>query len=240
MRRPPVPFRKVVPSLVTGAGLVFGFLSMLAASQAEYDSAVYLLVAAVFCDLFDGQLARRLKATSRFGQQLDSLSDALSFGAAPAFLVFQALLRPLGPWGMAAALVYLMAGVLRLARFNVTADAHSKDRRTLGVPIPVGAGYAMAMALMRDHLTPPVAAGTLVVIALLMVSRVRLPQMKKSSAVTLLIVVGIANYLAVVAWPSWTTVIWWNLWNVVILATAWIEERRHRGDEDEAPEPRTT
>ena len=56
----------------------------------------------------------------------------------------------------------------------------------------------------------------------------------------LLIVIGIGNYLAVVAWPSWTTVIWWNLWNVVILATARIEERRHRGDEDEAPEPRTT
>lgn len=226
--------------MVTSAGLIFGFLSMLAATEAEYDSAVYLLVAAVFCDLFDGQLARRLQATSRFGQQLDSLSDALSFGAAPAFLVYQALLRPLGPWGMAAALVYVMAGVLRLARFNVTADAHTKDRRTTGVPIPVGAGYAMAVALMRDHLSPWIAAGTLVLLALLMVSRVRLPQIQRSSVVNLLIVIGIGNYLAVVAWPSWTTVIWWNVWNVVILATAWLEERRHRGEEDEAPEPRTT
>ncbi len=226
--------------MVTSAGLVFGFLSMLAATQAEYDSAVYLLVAAVFCDLFDGQLARRLQATSRFGQQLDSLSDALSFGAAPAFLVYQALLRPIGPWGIAAALVYVMAGVLRLARFNVTADVHTKDRRTLGVPIPVGAGYAMAVALMRDHLSAWSAAGMLVLLALLMVSRVRLPQIQKSSVVNLLIVIGIGNYLAVVAWPSWRTVIWWNIWNVVILATAWFEERRHRGDEDPAPEPRTT
>jgi CDP-diacylglycerol--serine O-phosphatidyltransferase len=226
--------------MVTSAGLVFGFLSMLAATQAEYDSAVYLLVAAVFCDLFDGQLARRLQATSRFGQQLDSLSDALSFGAAPAFLVYQALLRPIGPWGIAAALVYVMAGVLRLARFNVTADVHTKDRRTLGVPIPVGAGYAMAVALMRDHLSAWSAAGMLVLLALLMVSRVRLPQIQKSSVVNLLIVIGIGNYLAVVAWPSWRTVIWWNIWNVVILATAWIEERRHRGEHDESPEPRTT
>ena len=194
----------------------------------------------MFCDLFDGQLARRLQATSRFGQQFDSLSDALSFGAAPAFLVYLAVLRPLGPWGVAAALVYVMAGVLRLARFNVTADAHTKDRRTLGVPIPIGAGYAMAVALMRDHLTPLAAAATMVVVALLMVSRVRLPQIQKSSAVTLLILIGIGNYLALVAWPSWTTVVWWNVWNVVILATAWVEERRHRGEQDESPEPRTT
>lgn len=225
---------------MTGAGLVLGFLSMLAANQADYDGAVYLLVAAVFCDLFDGQLARRLQATSRFGQQFDSLSDSISFGVAPAFLVYQALLRPLGPWGVAAALVYVMAGVLRLARFNVTADAHTKDRRTLGVPIPIGAGYAMAVTLMRDHLSAWTAAGMLVLLALLMVSRVRLPQIQKSSVVNLLIVVGIGNYLAVVAWPSWTTVVWWNLWNVVILATAWLEERRQRGDRDESPEPRTT
>lgn len=212
---------------------------MLAATAGDYDGAVRLLVAAIFCDLFDGQLARRLQATSRFGQQLDSLADALSFGAAPALLVYLALLRPLGPWGIAAAMVFVMAGVLRLARFNVTADAHVKDRRTMGVPIPVGAGYAMAVALMRDHLTPLEGAATLVVMALLMVSRVRLPQIKKSSAVTLLIVIGIGNYLAVVAWPSWTTVIWWNLWNVVILATAALEERRHAGEEDDDPEPTT-
>ncbi len=240
MSKTHVPFRKVVPSLVTGAGLVFGFLSMLAATQAEYDSAVYLLVAAVFCDLFDGQLARRLKATSRFGQQFDSLSDAVSFGVAPAFLVFQALLRPLGPWGIAAALVYVMAGVLRLARFNVTADAHTKDRRTMGVPIPIGAGYAMAVTLMRDHLSAWTAAGILILLALLMVSRVRLPQIQKSAAVNLMIVVGIGNYLALVAWPSWATVGWWNVWNVVILTTARLEERRQRGEEDESPEPRTT
>ena len=238
--KPPVPLRKIVPSLVTGANIVFGFCSMLAAAQGEYESAVHLLVAAIFCDLFDGQLARKLKATSRFGQQLDSFSDALSFGAAPAFLVYQALLRPLGPWGIAVALVYLMAGVLRLARFNITADAHGKERRTLGVLIPVAAGYAMAVALMRDHLSAVAGAAIVVGMALLMVSRVRLPQMQKSSVVAPMLLLGIANYLAVVAWPNWTTVGWWNLWNAVILLTAWLEERRHQGEPDDSPEPTTT
>jgi hypothetical protein len=134
----------------------------------------------------------------------------------------------------------LRADAVAPGRFTVTADAHTKDRRTLGVPIPIGAGYAMAVTLMRDHLTPWEAAGMLVLMALLMVSRLRLPQIQKSPAVNLMIVIGIGNYLAVVAWPSWTTVVWWNVWNVVILATAWLEERRHRDEEDEAPEPRTT
>ena len=142
--------------------------------------------------------------------------------------------------GIAVALVYLMAGVLRLARFNITTDAHGKDRRTLGVPIPVAAGYAMAVALMRDRLSAVTGAAILVAMALLMVSRIRLPQMKRNSAVTPMLLLGIANYLAVVAWPNWTTVGWWNLWNGIILMTAWLEERRHQGEPDDAPEPTPT
>ncbi len=226
------------PSLVTGANIVLGFGSMLAAADGRFEVAVYLLVAAIFCDMFDGQLARRLGATSKFGQQMDSLSDALSFGAAPAFLVYRCLLSELGPWGVAAALLYLMAGVLRLARFNVLSDAHVKERRTLGVPIPVGAGYAMAVALMRTRISALEGALVVVAMALLMVSRVRLPQMKGRSLVTGMLLVGICNYLAVVVRPGWGTVVWWNLWNVVILVTAWQAERR-RGDEDQ-PEPSPT
>ena len=223
-----------VPSLVTGANIVFGFGSILAAAEREFEVAVYLLVAAVFCDMFDGQLARRLGATSKFGQQMDSLSDALSFGAAPAFLLYECLLRELGPWGVATALLYLMAGVLRLARFNVLSDAHAKDRRTLGVPIPIGAGYLMAVALMRHRVSAEEGALVAVAMALLMVSRVRLPQMKGRSAVTWMLLVGVGNYLAVVVRPNWATVVWWNLWNVAILVVAWLGERRSA---DDHPEP---
>jgi CDP-diacylglycerol--serine O-phosphatidyltransferase len=231
MRRSPIPWRLVVPNLVTGANIAIGFCAILAAAHGGYDLAVRLLVAAVFCDMFDGQLARRLRATSRFGQELDSLSDVLSFGAAPAFLVYMALLRDLGPWGVAIAVLYLMAGALRLARFNVTSDVHSKERKTLGVPIPIGAGYLMAVALMRDRLEPAVGAAVVVVMALLMVSRVRLPQLKANGIVGSMLLVGIGNYLAVVIWPGWASVIWWNLWNAVILATAWGTERRRPSEE---------
>lgn len=239
MRRSPIPWRLVVPNLVTGANIAIGFCAVLAAAHGDYDLSVYLLVAAIFCDMFDGQLARRLRATSRFGQELDSLSDVLSFGAAPAFLVYMCLLRDLGPWGVAVVVLYLMAGALRLARFNVVSDAHSKERKTLGVPIPVAAGYAMAVALMRDRIEPVAGAAVIVLVALLMVSRVRLPAMKGSNLVTWMLLVGICNYLALVVVPGWPTVIWWNLWNAVILATAWATERRQRPEDADADAPAT-
>ena len=230
---PTIPFsaRYLVPNLVTGANIVIGFCSILAASHGHFDLAVRLLVVALFCDLFDGQLARSLRATSKFGQQLDSFSDAISFGVAPAFLIYQAVLVELGPVGVAVTLVYLMAGVLRLARFNLTSNEHAKEWRTLGVPIPVGAGYVMATVLMREELSASEGAGVVVVMALLMVSTLRLPQMKGRSLVSGMLIVGIANYLAVVAHPTWLTVGWWNAWNALILIVAWLLERR-RGESE--------
>ena len=218
--------RFLVPNLVTGLNIALGFGSMLAASSGDFDLAINLLVGAVFCDLFDGQLARLLKATSKFGQQMDSLSDALSFGAAPAFLVYQTSLRELGAAGVGCALLYLLAGVLRLARFNLITNEHVKDRRTLGVPIPVGAGYLMAAALMRDEMSPGAVGALAVTMALLMVSTVRLPQMKGNNLVSWMLLVGIGNYLAVVVRPGWPTVAWWNVWNALIILVAWQGERR--------------
>ena len=226
--------RYLVPNFVTGLNIALGFGSMLAAARGDFDLAVYLLVAAIFCDLFDGQLARLLKATSKFGQQMDSLSDALSFGAAPAFLLFQTSLHALGAAGVACAVLYLLAGVLRLARFNLTSNEHVKDRRTLGVPIPIGAGYLMAAALLRQEISPAGAAAVAVVMALLMVSTVRLPQMKGNNLVSWMLLVGIANYLAVVVHPGWPTVAWWNIWNVLILLAAWLGERRREREPVEA------
>lgn len=218
--------RWLAPNLITAANITAGFLSMLAAAEGRFRQAVYLLLLAVLLDMFDGKVARRLNATSRLGQELDSFSDAVSFCAAPAFLAHAAILRSLGSSGVIVALTYLLAGVYRLARFNLTTDAHSKARSTIGVPTPVGAGYVMALVLMRDRLTEPIAALVLLIMAGLMVSRVQLPEFRGKSAVTWALMVGVFNYFAVVAWPNWYTVGWWNLWNVVILLVAKSEDRR--------------
>ena len=134
-------------------------------------------------------------------------------------------------------LVYLLAAILRLARFNLTSDAHVKDSRTVGVPTPIAASYVMAAVLMRDDLT----AGIMVVVALvlagLMVSRFRLPNLKGRTVVTVMLLIGVANYLLVVFIPSWYTIGWWNLWNVAILIAAYAQDRRIEV-ESEASAPR--
>jgi CDP-diacylglycerol--serine O-phosphatidyltransferase len=221
-----IPARGWIPAAVTAANICLGFLAMLQSATGRFETAVYLLVVAIVLDVVDGRLARWLRATSDFGKQIDSFCDVLSFGAAPAFLVYLAVLRPLGPAGLAAALLFLLAAVYRLARFAMLADPHAKARRTLGVPTPIGAGYLMALALMRDRLPALGGAAIVVGLAMLMASRWRLPDLKGTNLVTGMLVVGIGNYLAVVAWPNWYTVGWWNLWNLLILLAARWEDRR--------------
>jgi len=221
-----LPPRSWLPSLVTAANISAGFVSMLLAADGKFAAAVYLLVLAIVLDILDGRLARWLHATSEFGRQLDSFSDAVSSGAAPALLVYLAVLRDLGIVGVAVALVYVLAGLFRLVRFNLLSDPHSKARRSLGVPIPVGAGYLMAVALMRDSIDPWWGAVVVLVAAVAMTSRVRFPNLAGTNVVTGMLVVGILNYIAVVAWPNWYTVGWWNVWNLMILVAARFEDRR--------------
>ena len=220
------PPRAWIPCTATAGTLAAGFAAMLLAADGSFDLAVYVLLAGIFLDTLDGRLARWLNATSPLGQQLDSFSDAMAFGMAPAFLVYIAVLRPLGLLGAAASVLFVLAGVYRLARFNLLSDAHSKARRTLGVPIPIGAGYLMAVTLMRAELAPVAAWVVVVGMAALMVSRWRLPDLKGKGIVSAMLLVGLCNFIAVIAWPNWRTVAWWNLWNVAILMAARLEDRR--------------
>ncbi len=226
--------RYLVPNAFSAANIVAGFVAMLAAAQGHFDTAVHLLVVAVLLDMADGRVARLLNATSKFGQEIDSFCDTVSFSTAPAFLAYQACLEPLGPWGVAAAVTYLLAGVFRLARFNLTSDEHSKSSRTLGVPTPVGAGYLMVLVLMRDRVPAGWAAALVVIMALLMVSTWRLPEIKGRNVVTAMLVIGVGNYFAILFRPGWPTVIWWNVWNALIVVAAMIQDRRS-DEPEEAP-----
>jgi CDP-diacylglycerol--serine O-phosphatidyltransferase len=213
-------YRVLAPSAVTSANIAAGFMAMVAAADGRFELSVYLLVIAILCDVLDGTIARLLGATSEFGQEMDSFSDAISFGVAPAFLVYLAVLRPLGFWGLIAALVYLLAGVTRLTRFVLTSDAHVKELRTTGAPIPIAASYLMAAVLMRDRMPVEAVVAVVLVMSLLMVSRVRLPSLKGKNVVSAMLLVGIVNYLLVVFSPSWLSIGWWNVWNACILLAA--------------------
>ena len=219
-------YRVLAPSAVTSANIAAGFMGMVAAADGRFELSVYLLVVAILCDVLDGTIARLLGATSDFGQEMDSFSDAISFGVAPAFLVYLAVLRPLGFWGLIVSLIYVLAGVTRLTRFVLTSNAHDKELRTTGAPIPAAASYLMAAVLMRESMSVQAVALVVLVMSVLMVSKVRLPNLKGRNIVTAMMLVGIVNYIFLVFRPSWLTVGWWNVWNVCILLVAKVQNNR--------------
>jgi len=223
--------RYVAPNVVTAANIAAGFGSMLAAANGGFEVAVYLLVLCILLDLADGRVARRFNATSELGQQLDSFSDAISFCAAPAFLIQRALLTELEGIGVAVSLTYVMAGVFRLARFNLTSDAHGKAPKTCGLPTPIAAGYLMTLALMRDDISPEAAAIVVLFFAGFMISRVPLPEIPPRGALGVAFFIGFWSFIVVVLKPNWYTIGFWNVWSVFILLFAKVQERRFTSSE---------
>ena len=213
--------KHLAPNLVTLANIAFGFSSVVAAAEGHLELACVLIFFAALCDLADGKLARLLDAASQFGKELDSLSDAISFGVAPAVLVYLAVLRDLGLAGRAIAVLYVLCGVLRLARFNVTTSELSKVT-FLGCPIPAAAGYVVSMVLVRGSLAPWLVALGTVIVGLAMVSTLKVPKFGKGGPPGFMLGVGAATFVALLAWPSALTWHVWNGWNLVMLATNYV------------------
>jgi CDP-diacylglycerol--serine O-phosphatidyltransferase len=135
-----LPLAWLLPNLVTILGLCFGLTSIRFAVDGGFELAAGLLILAALIDGMDGLLARRLNAASPFGAELDSLSDFVCFGVAPALLVYNFGLTGLAGMGWIAALILAICCCLRLARFNVAAKAETDDGGSFtGVPAPAGA-----------------------------------------------------------------------------------------------------
>lgn len=167
----------MLPSLFTTGNLFLGFWAIILTLHHQFAEAAPLIVWAIVLDLLDGRIARLTGTTSDFGAELDSLADAVSFGIAPAVLVYAWGLEPLGRAGWLAAFLFAVCGVLRLARFNVQRKVVD-SRYFVGLPIPAGA--AQLATLVAFHPEPPsgrvwtiLAAALVVVVAFLMVSTFR-------------------------------------------------------------------
>ena len=153
----------VLPNMITLSSIFCGFLSIREASAAttstQFAGAALLLVFAMFFDMLDGRVARMTKTQSAFGLQIDSLADVVSFGAAPAILVYQWSLVRLGGMGLFVSFAFLACGAIRLARFNVLAmgeggEPTKPSKYIVGLPIPGAAGVLLSV-ILADH-----AAGT--------------------------------------------------------------------------------
>jgi len=189
MRRPGVrrvpaglPLRAVAPNAVTSLALCSGLTGIRFAISGDWQLAVVMILVAAALDGVDGQVARMLRGTSRFGAELDSLSDAISFGVSPALILYLWSLTDAPRFGWVCALVFAVFCALRLARFNAHIDSTEHPRKLAGfltgVPAPAGAIGAM-LPLYLWFVTgapwlrsPWVVAPWLALIALLMVSSI--------------------------------------------------------------------
>jgi CDP-diacylglycerol--serine O-phosphatidyltransferase len=208
--------KHIVPNAFTLGNMTFGFLAIIAATAGLFERAVVYLFLGVVCDTLDGRMARLLNATSRFGAELDSLSDAISFGVAPAVLVYLAVLQPLGALGQAATASYLICATLRLARFNVDGGPLAKVTFQ-GVPTPAAAGYMMTFVFLRGEATPLMVAGCVVALALFMVSTLKVPKLGKNAMPGWLIIVEGLLFLGFLYRPSMLTWHIWNGWNWLLV-----------------------
>lgn len=180
----------LIPNILTVLALCAGMTAIRFALQGRWEPAVVAVVLAAVFDGLDGRMARLLKGATKFGAELDSLSDFCAFGVAPAFIVYQWSAHDLGGLGWIAALGYATCAALRLARFNTMIEdpqrpAWANDFFT-GVAAPAGAGFAMLPMVLTFLLEtdavlrhPALNAAWLIVCALLMISRIPTFSLKK-------------------------------------------------------------
>ena len=196
----------ILPSLFTTGNLFLGFWAMIRVHHGRYEAAAPLIFGAIVLDLLDGRIARMTHTESEFGGELDSLADAISFGVAPALLVYAWGFGSVPRVGWLAAFLFMVCGVLRLARFNV--QRHNVDGRFfVGLPIPAAAAMVAALVNFRpepvDDKTLALACLALVIVlSFLMVSTFRYRSFKTfdlKSRRSYITIVGIAVALILVA-----------------------------------------
>ena len=211
-------FARLVPSILTLLGLCAGTTAIRFAVGHDWHHAVAAVIAAMVFDMLDGRAARMFGADTRFGAQLDSLADLVSFGVAPGVVIFLWTLKDIGDAGWIAALIFCACSAIRLARFNIQSardeGATLANPYFTGLPMPAAAFLAVLPMLLSfefgDKLVrdPGFASVVMVLASVLMVSRLPTPSIKYMRLPkryrTLLFVAAAAFTALLINWP-WTT-----------------------------------
>src|SRR5262245_26972417 len=201
----------LLPSLLTTGNLFCGVLAIILASDGRFTEAAISIFVAMLLDTLDGKVARLTKTTTQFGVEFCAVADVVSFGVAPAFMLYAFALGRLGRAAWLGAFLFVICGALRLARFNV--HAGGGDRRYfVGLPIPAGAGIVASVMLLlgNDELAPwqgALIAGGTYVVSILMVSTFRYYSFKEVDFArrrpTSLLLVVVLGVLIVATHPQW-------------------------------------
>ncbi|MBE1236632.1 phosphatidylcholine/phosphatidylserine synthase [Phaeovibrio sulfidiphilus] len=221
-RAPGLSLAKIVPNVVTLLGLCAGLTAIRfgLGEQPDFEKAAVALIIAMVVDGVDGRIARLLNVTSRFGAELDSLSDFVCFGVVPAILLYLWTMSNAGGIGWAIVLLFVVCCGLRLARFNTSLMGEEElppwaYNYFTGVPAPAAAGLAMLPMFLsfatdwEDFFSHPVVAGgVLIAVALLMISRIPTFSFKKTRVpkiAVLPIMVGVGVLVGLLATAPWFT-----------------------------------
>jgi CDP-diacylglycerol---serine O-phosphatidyltransferase len=229
----------LIPNMLTIAALCAGLTAVRFAFLGRWEHAVTAIIIAAILDGLDGRMARLLNATSKFGAELDSLSDFVSFGAAPALIVYLWSTNLAGGIGWVAALFYAVCCALRLARFNTmlgdpNPPSWAKNYFT-GVPAPAGAGLAVLPLMLVFEFGPGVfdrpAFGVvwLVVVGALMISRIptfSMKQMRIPRGMTLPALIGAALLIGALASAPWATFVAVELLYLATIPVSFVLQRR--------------
>lgn len=233
-----IPLRLLVPNFITVLAICAGLTGIRLAFENRFELAVAMVLLAAFLDGIDGRVARALKATSKFGVQMDSLADIINFGVAPALVLYVFILDRVGSIGWIAALIYAIAAGLRLARFNVMAEREYKAKWQseffVGVPAPMGAllvllpVYLGFLGLESDRTVAYGATAYTVLIGYLLVSRLPVWSGKSETRVRrdlmLPLLLGVVLYVALLMSYTWQVLVVTTIAYLCILpfsARAW-------------------
>ncbi len=171
----------ILPNLFTAGGIFSGMMSLIMSSEGKFEEAAWLILLALIFDGLDGRVARMTNTTSKFGMEYDSLADIVSFGVAPAMLLYQYCGVTFGRFGMVVSGLYVVFGAIRLARFNVT-TMDIEPSVFIGVPIPTAAVFISILVLLYEKYAFTIYLPLLIAMlfaAGLMVSNIRYPSFKK-------------------------------------------------------------
>lgn len=167
---------KSLPSLFTIGNLFLGIISLVLAFDDKHGYAAIMVIIGMFLDGVDGRVARMLNAQSEFGKELDSLSDVISFGVAPAFIMYMVVLNQLGMMGVIITALFPICGALRLARFN---SQPTSPHYFVGLPITAAGGILATFALYAEVFDRWMLVAGMIILSYLMISRIRYPNFKK-------------------------------------------------------------
>ncbi len=226
---------QLLPNLITVGALCAGLTAVRLATEGRFGLAVALIIVAAVLDGLDGRIARLLKSESEIGAELDSLCDFVNFGVAPGLVIYLWALQDMRSEGWIAALVYTVACLLRLARFNVGARDPDRDGASFqGVPSPMGAMLVLGPIFLANAVGhgaavgPPAIALWMALCGALMVAKFPTPSFKKISFKTEMVsfvVLGFVVLVAALLSYPWQTLAFLDISYLLVLLGSFVRRK---------------